>query len=384
MTGAGDLDRRAQRLVDRVAELTSLTSRPGGCTRLAFSEELAQALDRVRSWLEPLGLRCETDAAGNFSAVLAGADPGSPRLVLGSHLDTVVDGGAWDGTLGVLVAVDRLERLTASAAPPVCDVELLVFADEERGCFGSRALAVERDPGTLGAFLEVHIEQGPILERLDRPLGVVSAIAGNTRAELRFDGAAGHAGTVSMVDRHDALAAAAAWTAAVERRASAEPELVATVGELSAAPGQVNVIAGSARATLDVRGPDDTRRGAVVDLIREDAGREAARRGVSLSWTDTLDRSAAPMDACLTESVRSALARTGPEPPLLVSGAGHDAAVMASLCPTALMFVRCRDGISHHPDEYVAFADIRSALEATGLVVDDWLGRRPPVPVKMP
>jgi allantoate deiminase len=383
LTGGGDLDHRAQRLVDRVAELAALTSRPGGCTRLPFSAELDQALDRVRSWLEPLGLRCETDAAGNFSAVLPGADAGGPRLVAGSHLDTVVDGGAWDGTLGVLVAADCVERLAAGETPP-CDVEILVFADEERGCFGSRALAAERDPGTLGAFLEVHIEQGPILERLGRPLGVVSAIAGNTRAELRFDGAAGHAGTVPMADRHDALAAAAAWTVAVEQRASAEPELVATVGDLSAAPGQANVIAGSARATLDVRGPDDARRRGLVDLLREDADREAARRGVAVDWTETFDRPAAPMDPGLTEDVRRALARLGPEPPVLVSGAGHDAAVMASLCPTALLFVRCRGGVSHHPDEHVAAGDVRGALEAADLVLDEWLGRWPPASVNMP
>jgi allantoate deiminase len=383
LTDGGDLDHRAQRLVDRVAELAALTSRPGGCTRLAFSAELERAVDRVRGWLEPLGMRCETDAAGNFSAVLPGADAGSPRLVTGSHLDTVVDGGAWDGTLGVLVAADCVERLAAGGTPP-CGVEILVFADEERGCFGSRALAAERDPSALGAFLEVHIEQGPILERLDRPLGVVSAIAGNTRAELRFDGAAGHAGTVPMADRHDALAAAAAWTVAVERRASAEPELVATVGDLSAAPAQANVIAGSARATLDVRGPDDGRRRGLVDLLREDADREAARRGVAVDWTETFDRPAAPMDPSLTEDVRGALARLGPEPPVLVSGAGHDAAVMASLCPTALLFVRCRDGVSHHPDEHVAAGDVRSALEATDLVLDDWLGRWPPGSVNMP
>jgi allantoate deiminase len=374
VTGAGDLDHRAQRLVDRVAELAAFTSRSGGCTRLAFSEEVALAVERVRSWLEPLGLRCETDQAGNFSAVLPGADSESPRLMLGSHLDTVVDGGAWDGTLGVLVGADCLERL-ASGATPACDVELAVFADEERGCFGSRGLAAERDPATLGAFLEVHIEQGPVLERLDRPLGIVSAIAGNTRAEVRFDGTAGHAGTVPMADRHDALAAAAAWTVAVEQRAVAEPEIVATVGDLAVTPGQVNVIAGSARATLDVRGPDDARRRELVDLVCDDAQREAARRGVAVGWTETFDRPAAEMDPRLLERARE---RLGPEPPTLVSGAGHDAAVMASVCPSALLFVRCRGGVSHHPDEHVELADVRSALAATDVVVDDWLARWPP------
>jgi allantoate deiminase len=407
------IERRVQRLVDRVAELAAITSRPGGCSRLAFSAQLAEALGRVREWLEAAGLRCELDAAGNLSALLPGADSGSPRLVLGSHLDTVLDGGAWDGTLGVLVAADCVEALPR---PPVCDVEVQVFADEEgvrfgTGCFGSRALAglvheseldrvdadgvslrealddftraqgaletARRDPRGLGAFLEVHIEQGPVLERLDLPVAVVSAIAGNTRAEVRFDGVAGHAGTVPMTDRHDALAAAAAWTVEVERLVSAEPELLGTVGDLSALPGQVNVIAASARATLDVRGPDDAHRRRVVDELHRHAERQAELRGAQVSWTETLDRPAAPLDPQLAHDARRLLARSGPEPPLLVSGAGHDAAVMASLCPTALLFVRCRDGLSHHPDEHVAPEDVGSALEATDVLLADWLARWP-------
>lgn len=416
MTAPHSLEHRAQRLVDRAGELAAITSRPGGCSRLAFSAELAEALGRLRGWLEAAGLRCAMDAAGNLSAVLPGADRRAPRLLLGSHLDTVLDGGAWDGTLGVLVAADCVELLAGGSTSPACDVEVQVFADEEgvrfgTGCFGSRALAglvheseldrvdadgvslrealdgftrvrgavetARRDPHGLGAFLEVHVEQGPVLERLDLPVAVGSAIAGNTRAEVRFEGAAGHAGTVPMTDRHDALAAAAAWTVEVERRASAESELVGTVGDLSALPGQVNVIAASARATLDVRGPDDGQRRRVVDELRRQAERQAELRGAQVSWTETLDRPAAPLDPRLAHDVRRVLARSGPEPPLLVSGAGHDAAVMASLCPTALLFVRCRDGLSHHPDEHVAPGDVGSALEATDVVLADWLARWP-------
>jgi allantoate deiminase len=402
------LERRAQRLVDRAGELAG--------TRLAFSPELAAALDLLRRWLEPVGLRCEMDAAGNLSAVLPGTDPGSPRLLLGSHLDTVQDGGRWDGALGVLAAADCVERLAEASTPPVCDVEVIVFADEEGvrfgpGCFGSRALAglvpaseldrvdadgvrlrevldghtraggalesARRDPRTLGAFLEIHIEQGRALEQLDLPIGVVSAIAGNTRAELRFDGQPGHAGTVPMGERHDALAAAAAWTVEVERRVSEEPGLVGTVGALSALPGQVNVIAGSASATLDVRGPDDDQRHRVVDGLRQEAERQAGLRGAGVTWTETLDRSAVPMDPRLVDDARRALAQSGPQPPVLVSGAGHDAAVMASLCPALLLFVRCRDGLSHHPDEHVEPEDVRSALEATDIVLEEWLARWP-------
>jgi allantoate deiminase len=408
------LELRAQRVVDRAGELAAITSRPGGCTRLAFSAELAAALDLLRGWLEPAGLRCEMDSAGNLSALLPGTDPGSPRLMLGSHLDTVQDGGRWDGTLGVLVAADCVERLADAPTPPACDVEILVFADEEgvrfgTGCFGSRALAglvpaselervdadgvsleealeghtgasgalesARRDPRGMGGFLEVHIEQGPALEQLGRPIAVVSAIAGNTRAELRFEGVPGHAGTVPMGERHDALAAAAAWTVEVERRVSAEPGLVGTVGALSALPGQVNVIAGSATATLDVRGPDDDRRRRVVEQLRRDAEHQAGLRGARVAWTETLDRPVVPLDPQLIDEARSALARAGQEPPVLVSGAGHDAAVMASLCPSLLLFVRCRAGVSHHPDEHVAPEDVGSALEATDIVLNEWLAR---------
>jgi allantoate deiminase len=403
------LEHRAQRLVDRAGELPA--------TRLAFSRELTAALDLLRGWLEPVGLRCELDAAGNLSAVLPGTDPGSPRLLLGSHLDTVLDGGRWDGALGVLVAADCVERLAKAPARPACDIEILVFADEEgcrfgTGCFGSRALAgrvpagelervdadgatlrealeehtrargalesARRDPRTLGAFMEVHIEQGPALERLDQPIALVSAIAGNTRAELRFEGVSGHAGTVPMGERHDALAAAAAWAVEVERRVSAEPGLVGTVGALSALPGQVNVIAGSATATLDVRGPDDDQRRRVVEQLAREAEHQAGMRGARVTWTETLDQPATPLDPRLIDEARRALARSGPEPPLLVSGAGHDSAVMASLCPSLLMFVRCREGVSHHPDEHVAPEDVRSALEATDVVLQEWLARWPP------
>jgi allantoate deiminase len=414
VTEAWSLDARAQRVVDRAGELAMLTSRAGGCSRLAFSTELAQALALFRGWLEAVGLRCEMDAAGNLSAVLPGIDPALPRLLLGSHLDTVLDGGRWDGTLGLLVAADCVERLARSPTEPTCDVEILVLSDEEgvrfgSGCFGSRALAgavhpseldlvsaegvtmgealagfggapdaletAARDPKALRAFLEVHIEQGPLLEQLDRSVAVVSAIAGNSRAELRYEGRSGHAGTVPMDRRRDALAAAAAWTVDVERRVSVEPELVGTVGLLSAQPGQVNVIAGSARASLDVRGPDDARRRHVVAALREQAEREAARREVQVQWTDTLDRPTIVMDPGLAERVRRTIARSGREPPLLVSGAGHDAAVMAELCPSALLFVRCREGLSHHPDEHVTVEDVRDALEATDAVLEDWLAR---------
>ena len=308
----------------------------------------------------------------------------------------------------MLVAADCVELLADASTPPVCDVEILVFADEEEsgsdpaasaaarlpvgtceragaGRCGRREASgsarrphprgrplesASRDPRTLGAFLEIHIEQGRALEQLDLPIGVVSAIAGNTRAELRFDGLSGHAGTVPMGERHDALAAAAAWTVEVERRVSEEPELVGTVGALSALPGQVNVIAGSARATLDVRGPDDAERRRVVEQLRRDAEHQAGLRGARVTWTETLDRPAVPMDPRLLDDARRALARSGQEPPVLVSGAGHDAAVMASLCPTLLLFVRCREGLSHHPDEHVAPEDVRSALEATDIVLE--------------
>jgi allantoate deiminase len=308
------------------------------------------------------------DAVGN----LLGHRGDGPALMLGSHLDTVRDAGRYDGPLGVLVALAVAERTDIP-------LEVVGFADEEGLRFGtaylgSAAVAGRFDPAWLElrdadgialadllrgdpataarddvpAYAEVHIEQGPVLERLGEPVGVVTAIAGQTHADVGYHGEAGHAGTVPMDARRDALAAAAEWVLAVEG--------TGTVGRLIVEPGVRNVIPASATMTLDVRDPEDDRRRAAVAALRERATEIAARRGVDLAWFDRADIPAVAMDERLSAAWGVATR--------LPSGAGHDAAMMASIAPAAMLFVRCRGGISHNPAESVEEADVAVAIEA--------------------
>jgi allantoate deiminase len=290
----------------------------------------------------------------------------------------VRDAGRYDGPLGVLVAIAVAERVPEAA------LEVIAFADEVglrvgTAYLGSGAMAgrpppldavdaagirladalpgdpaeAARDPAELRGYCEVHIEQGPVLEQLGEPVGVVTAIAGQTHAEITFTGEAGHAGTVPMGARRDALAAAAELVLAAE--AAGDEGLVATVGALTVHPGARNVIPGEARLSLDVRHPDDALRRRAVTALRAEAERIARARGVALAWAGESDLPAVAMDAGLT-------ARLGPLP-ALTSGAGHDAAAMADLTPVAMLFVRCRGGISHHPAESVEAADVAVAID---------------------
>jgi allantoate deiminase len=217
----------------------------------------------------------------------------------------------------------------------------------------------------------VHIEQGPALEDLGVPLGVVSAIAGATRAEVVFAGAAGHAGTVPMHSRRDPLSATAEWVLAVEGAAAATTGLVATVGVLDVHPGAPNVVPGSVRATLDVRHPDDAVRRRAVGELRDRASSIARSRGVAARWRSLLDTPAVAMDERLTELLAGAARACGFEPVRLPSGAGHDAVALAGLLPVAMLFVRCAGGVSHSPEERVGVADVAAAVAVLERFVTD-------------
>ena len=366
----------AARVLERCAVLGEVSEEPDRLTRRFGTEAMREANALVGGWMAEARLSVREDALGN----LAGRREGGPMtLVLGSHLDTVIDAGRYDGPLGVLAAIEALDRV---GSLPFA-VEVVAFADEEGVRFGTTYLGssvvagqfrlewlsleddagvklsdvvtdvpAARDPAELLGYVEVHIEQGPELERLGEPLGVVTAIAGQSHAEVRFAGEAGHAGTVPMGARRDALAGAAEWVLAVE---AAGP--VATVGELRVEPGARNVVPGLATLTLDLRDPDDGVRRAAVAGLRDRAGEIAARRGLTLTWEDRADVAAIRMDERLTGLL-------GRDLPRLVSGAGHDAGMMASIAPAAMLFVRCRGGVSHHPDESVEEADVAAALDA--------------------
>jgi allantoate deiminase len=357
-------------------------------------------------------MHVHVDAAGNLRGLLPTADSNAPRLLIGSHLDTVVRAGPFDGILGVVLGVAVVEQLVEEcrAVSPATrlsfEIEVIGFSEEEGVRFakpflGSLALigelddaTLERtdrsgvtvadairqfglDPGDLPAavvsdstfgYLEFHIEQGPVLESEARALGVVCAIAGQTRMEFIFTGQANHAGTTPMGPlRRDALAAAAEWIVEVERYADDTLGLVATVGKVESSSGAGNVIAGRFTATLDVRHPRDEVRHVAVQHYIDRANSAALARGVTIAHTTSIDQPAVPMGSDLTALLSAAAVRaTGSEPRSITSGAGHDAMIVARRVPAAILFLRSPGGLSHHPDEAVLPEDVAAAL-ATGV-----------------
>ena len=386
----------ADEVVARCRELARVSDEPGRLTRLFGGPGMERANALVGRWMEEAGMAVHVDAAHNLVGRLPGSDPSAGTLLLGSHLDTVRDAGAFDGPLGVLCAIACVARLRAEEVTLPFGVDVLAFSDEEGLRFGaaylgSRAVAgtvtdalLDREddagvtvreamgPGVATAaregerllgYCEVHIEQGPVLEERGLPVGVVSAIAGATRAEIRFTGRAGHAGTVPMALRHDAACALAELVLAVEDVGRSTPGLVATVGRMEALPGVPNVVPGGALATVDVRHASDDARDDAIAAIRTRAEAIAAARGVTLGWRDLLENAAVAMDAGLSERLAVAVRAAGVEPLRLASGAGHDAVALATAMPVAMLFVRCAGGVSHHPDESADPADVAVALD---------------------
>jgi allantoate deiminase len=391
----------AATVLERCARLGEVSEQPGRLVRRFATPAMREANDLVGGWMREAGLAVRTDAAGNL---IGRRDGGARTLVLGSHLDTVIDAGRYDGPLGVLAAIALVERLPELPFA----VEVVGFADEEgvryptsflgssalAGSFAREWLALRDadgvtlaealrefggDPESIGSaaredllgYCELHIEQGPVLERRGAPVGVVTTITGQTQGELTFRGAAGHAGTVPMTARRDALAAAAEWMVAAEALARGRADLVSTVGRISVDPGARNVIPGEAWLSLDVRHTsDEVRRQAVADL-RTEAERVAAGREVELRWDDRGETAAVPTAPALTERLAAAVEAVGLHPEVLPSGAGHDGVAMAAVAPIAMLFVRCERGISHHPAEAVAEADVAVALDVLERFVRD-------------
>jgi allantoate deiminase len=366
----------------------------------------------VARWLKAMGAQVRVDAAGNLRGFYPAAQLNSPRLLIGSHLDTVPNAGAYDGILGVVLAIALLEGLQGQRLP--FGLEVVGFSEEEGVRFdtpfiGSRALAGRLDQkllevrdaqgvsvkkaienfglnpeeipeaklsdGALG-YLEFHIEQGPVLDQLNQPLAAVEAIAGQSRLEFVFLGRANHAGTTPMNLRFDAIAGAAELIGAVERAARDLPGLVATVGKIEAKPGAANVIAGEVRLTLDVRHrSDEIRTRAGEDFIHQ-AVEIATHRGLSLRRSILLSQSAVTMDPFLTANIEQAISKTGCKPHRMVSGAGHDAMILAEKVPAAMIFLRTPGGISHDPAESVLIDDVEKAIQC-GLHLLDQLASSP-------
>jgi allantoate deiminase len=391
------------RIAERLQALAVHTSVPGELTRLTLSPAHKGAAEQVAAWFTEAGLETHVDALGTVVGRLPSASPSAKTLLIGSHIDTVPDGGIYDGNLGVLAGLTVVEELVREARRLPFHIEVLAFADEEGVRFGStltsskavagkfdsasldetdgagvtRRAALEafgckpdqwdgiaRDPATLLGYLEVHIEQGPVLEAEGEALGVVSAIAGCSRGTIALTGTAGHAGTLPMAMRQDALAGAAAIILMVERLGQEMEGLTATVGVLDVPGAAVNVVPGRATLSYDIRSADDRTRVRGVAMALGRAKEIAEARGLGIDIDMRYAAPAATSDPALVAALTAAVQSLGGRGLVLPSGAGHDAMAFRGVCPQAMLFVRCKEGISHNPAEFCAPEDIELAARA--------------------
>jgi allantoate deiminase len=392
----------AVEVIARCQTLARFSEDAGSIRRTFLSPPMRECHREIAGWAAGCGATSRVDAAGNLRIVYPAAKPDAPRgqrLLIGSHLDTVPNAGKYDGMLGVVLAIALLDALQGRKLPFA--IEVVGFSEEEGVRFGapfigSRALVGSLDEELLNrqdaqgisvrkaiadfglnpaevpqaaigsdviGYLEFHIEQGPVLENADRPLGVVEAIVGQSRMEFTFTGKTNHAGTTPMNLRRDALAGAAEWISAVELRAQSGSGLVATVGAIQATPGAVNVIPGEVRLSLDVRHQDDESRRNAVDYLVCAAEDIAKRRGLAVQWNVMMNQRAVAMDRFLVSQVERSVSKAGCEPCRMVSGAGHDAMIMAAKVPSAMIFLRSPGGISHDPAESVDVSDVAKAID---------------------
>ena len=401
-----ELGARAEAMIDALA---AITAEPGRITRLYLTPEHKQAALLVGGWMEKAGLVVRMDSVGTVHGLLPAARPGpraARRLLVGSHIDTVVDAGRFDGNLGVVAGILAVEELRARGVALPFALEVLAFGDEEGvrfpetlissstvagtvapsvldmvdaagvslrealvafGCDPAQMAADAYRPEDVLGYLEVHIEQGPVLEKAGEALGVVSAIAGQARYRFHLQGEAGHAGTVPMALRRDALAGAAEIILAVEEIAAkgTATSLVATVGEIHVQPGAGNVIPGSVEFSLDIRAAGDEARVSATNGIIERANALAARRNLVPTVTRMHEKAVVTASTALTAAItRGVTTAIGAVPRVLMSGAGHDGQAMAQLTGIGMIFVRCCAGISHNPLEYVTNSDMADAVEA--------------------
>jgi allantoate deiminase len=389
---------RAQHVIAECRQLAGMTEEPGRITRRFLSAPVHDVHAHLRHRMVALSMEVTVDAIGNLRGLWNPPDSPQRRLVLGSHIDTVPDAGAFDGVLGVLMALECVRLAQIDLLP--LSIEVIAFSEEEGIRFGvpflgSRAVAGRFDPALLAlkdangisvaqailafgldpssiddaqidtdalGFVEMHIEQGPLLESEGSSLGVVSRIVGQSRLSLEFSGQANHAGTTPMHLRRDALAGAAEWIAAVEAHASRTEGLAATVGRIVLEPNAANVIPGKVRVSLDVRHARDKDRETAVEELLAKARTIATRRALALDVTRQMNEPAVPMDERLTAYLVEAVEAAGFPARTMTSGAGHDAMVMATRLPAAMLFLRSPGGISHHPAESVLEDDVEAAL----------------------
>lgn len=394
--------RLGREIAGRIAVLGAISETPGVLTRIYLTPEHRAAAEQLMSWMREAGMSAHLDAVGNVVGRYESEQPSLPCLMLGSHYDTVRNAGKWDGPLGVITAITCVGELNRQRKRFPFAIEVVGFADEEGVRFnstllGSRAIAGTFDERVLDAqdrtgvtmrqalaafgldanaietaahrrddvlgYIELHIEQGPVLEALDLPVGLVTAISGATRLSITLEGMAGHAGTVPMDRRRDALAGAAECILAVETYCRSHEGLVGTVGQTIVAPGATNVIPGKVTFTLDLRsGSDDQRRKAVDELVLK-IETIAAKRSLTCRVARIHDNRSVPCAPSISARIANAIQRLGYAVHELPSGAGHDGMAIADIADIGMIFVRCRGGVSHHPDEHVELADIEAGAQ---------------------
>ncbi|WP_184717598.1 allantoate amidohydrolase [Caulobacter sp.] len=409
MTAGLDIGARAKARCDALGA-PPYSEAEGQLTRRFLTAAHGAALDAITHWMLEAGMSVRRDAAANLIGRYEGETPGAKALIIGSHIDSVRNGGRYDGPLGVMLGVDVVEALSRAGRRLPFAIEVVAFGDEEGSRFPasmscSRAIAgtldasalemkdaegvsvaqaltafggdpagvasAARKPEDVLAFLEAHIEQGPVLEAEGLALGVVTAIAAQKRLMVRIEGVAGHAGTTPMTLRKDPGPAAAEAMLALERICRAGTDgLVGTVGRMTALPGAFNVIPGAVEFSMDIRAETSTTRDEAVLTIGAEIHALAAKRGLSATVTLMQALAESPCDSSLMSLLEQALRDLDLPLRRLPSGAGHDAMVMADLCPTAMLFIRCEGGISHNPAEAVTEADCALAAQAMLLFID--------------
>ncbi|UPQ89333.1 allantoate amidohydrolase [Vibrio sinaloensis] len=401
---------QARRLADQVMaycdDLAKYTQVEGMIDRRYLTPEHKQTNQQLARWANSSALQSWQDSAGNQWIRLPSVNPAAKRIIMGSHTDTVPNGGRYDGMLGVVAPLVLLKFFAEQQIQFDFHLDVVGFGDEEGTRFGSTLLgssavtgdwksswqdlcdsdgvSLSRAMDDFGLdmddveqaainfdevllYFETHIEQGPVLEQVDRPLAAVKGIAGARRFEISVIGDAGHAGTVPMNLRRDPLVVVSEWITQVNNRVmeytQAPCPVVATVGRLQVLPGAVNVIPGRVNLSLDVRSLSDSNRDELIDALNANLASTAARQGLRLEWTQTHNASAVACDEHVTQTLSDTIAQCTDGGEALVSGAGHDAMLFANKVPTTMLFVRCKGGVSHHPAESILAEDVAAGLK---------------------
>ena len=396
---------RAEKILQRIDELASVSEDKNCITRTYGTKAFIEGRNKVTQWMKEAGLETNIDNIGNIRGKFVSGNAGAKTFVIASHIDTIINAGKFDGPLGVLMGVDVVEQLIQSKTVLPFHIELIGFCDEE-GCrfhttyLGSKAVAgsfdktildtkdergvslqevIEQNGGDVNklgkdaiakkdwlGYFEIHIEQGPVLYERNIPAGVVTAIAGQRRIEIKFTGEAGHAGTVPMDMRKDALACAAEFVAATENFAKTNKnDLVATVGKLHITNSASNVIPGEVICSLDLRSPDEAKLSSSYGAIKKMTEDMGNKRSIGVEWNLIQQTKPVVCDSKMIKLLKQSIEETGFEPVELVSGAGHDAVAVSEVSPVAMLFVRCFKGISHNPLENVELKDIAAAIKVS-------------------